>query len=53
MLASVAVWVIAASGGSDVEVMYSDRLGTASGLGVQTEASAQLGEEDSLWARVL
>lgn len=54
MLARVAVWVVATSGGSAVVVTTSSaRLGTASVLGEQTEASGRLGEDDSVWARVL
>jgi hypothetical protein len=54
MPARVAVWVIATSGGSGVVVTTSSAgLGTASVLGEQTEASAQVGEDDSVWARVV
>ncbi len=32
---------------------FSGRLTTASGVGAQTEANAQFGAGDSVWARVL
>lgn len=54
MLARVAMWVITTSGGSGVVFTTSSvRLGTASGLGEQTEAIAQSGEGESVGTRVL